>query len=291
MTLGSERERCLRCAGPQSHHTGMRGFKVLLGLGIALWTFDAPAHIELDEPTVRDAEMKDSPCGGASERTTDPSKITSFAPGEVVTVRWHETVPHPGYFRIAFSMDGVTFPEDPPMSPRPTVAFPVLAVIEKDLAETEYEAQVTMPDVECDTCTIQLIQYMEQHTPPPWYYQCADIVLTDDGGGAGTGGGSGSGGTGSGTSGTSGAGTSGTSGGGANPGVGGGLPSGGGSPPASGGGTQQDAGVSGSAGSSGVNDGPEGLGCALALRGAGGSAPALLALLGLGLLARARRRG
>ncbi len=49
-----------------------------------------------------------------------------------------------------------------------------------------YSMQVTLPDVECDNCTLQLIQVMSDK--PPWgpgggndiYYQCADLVLSRD---------------------------------------------------------------------------------------------------------------
>ncbi len=46
-----------------------------------------------------------------------------------------------------------------------------------------YEYEFTLPDVECDNCTLQVIQVMTDK--PPWgpeggdiYYQCADLALT-----------------------------------------------------------------------------------------------------------------
>ena len=153
---------------------------VALGLGamVLISASGAAAHIELDSPAVRVAGMKTGPCGAASSRATDPAKITIIKPGQTVTIRWHETIAHPGFFRIAFSEDGTTFPTDPSDPPQ-AAAFPVLAIIPKVAGQTSYSADITMPDMECDSCSIQLIQYMQQHSPPPYYYQCADIVLSN----------------------------------------------------------------------------------------------------------------
>ncbi|MCA9560948.1 MAG: hypothetical protein KC583_20510, partial [Myxococcales bacterium] len=45
---------------------------------------------------------------------------------------------------------------------------------------------VTLPDVECDNCTLQVIQVMFDKPPQTspgndLYYQCADLVLRGDG--------------------------------------------------------------------------------------------------------------
>jgi hypothetical protein len=130
------------------------------------------AHIELDDPPKRDAAMKTRPCGGSGARSATPK---TFAPGQTITIKWHETVVHPGFFRIALSTDGVTFPADPP-DPPPAASGAVLAIIPKVSGVTEYSADITLPAAPCATCTIQVIQYMQQHAPPPYYYQCADIT-------------------------------------------------------------------------------------------------------------------
>jgi hypothetical protein len=135
----------------------------------------AHAHITLDEPPQRDAAMKTGPCGGTGARSASP-KV--FAPGESITVKWHETIAHPGFFRIALSKDGTTFPADPP-DPPPPASGDVLAIVQKVNNVTEYTQTITLPSAPCATCTIQVIQYMRQHSPPPYYYQCADIVVAD----------------------------------------------------------------------------------------------------------------
>lgn len=148
--------------------------------------------------------MKTPPCGGTNPRSAMPAV---FAPGQKITVKWHETVEHPGFFRVAFSTDGKTFPADP-TDPPPAVAAPVLAIIPKVTGVTAHSADITLPNMPCETCSIQVIQYMEQHAPPPYYYQCGDIAIRQGAGGAGnggtanaTGGASAAGGTGAGGSG------------------------------------------------------------------------------------------
>ncbi len=127
-------------------------------------------------------------------------------------VRWQAFVPHPGHFRIAFDPDGdddLAGPNgyDDLYTPGTQVLLDGIPAMG---AQQDYEAQVTLPDVTCTTCTLQLIQVMTDKMP--WgpqggtdlYHQCADIIL--DPGGAGT--------TGAGTTGagTTGAGTTATGG-------------------------------------------------------------------------------
>jgi hypothetical protein len=136
---------------------------------------NARAHITLDEPPQRDPAMKTAPCGGTAERSSSPR---AFAPGATVTVKWHETIAHPGFFRIALSRDGRTFPADPP-DPPPAATGDVLSIVQKVNGVMDYSQAITLPDVPCAACTIQVIQYMREHSPPPYYYQCADIVIAD----------------------------------------------------------------------------------------------------------------
>jgi MYXO-CTERM domain-containing protein len=143
----------------------------------------------MDEPPKRDVEMKTRPCGGTGPRSATPAV---FTPGQKITVKWHETVVHPGFFRIAVSMDGAAFPADP-TDPPPAVAAPVYAIIPKVAGTTQYSGDITLPTTPCETCTIQVIQYMREHSPPPYYYQCADIAIRAAGA-SGSGGATGSGG-------------------------------------------------------------------------------------------------
>jgi len=126
-------------------------------------------------------------------------------------VRWTETVPHEGHFRIAFLQDGQNFPV-PTGIQMPAVA-PVLVdgIPDPSGGKSDWSAEITLPNVECTNCTLQLMQVMS--TSPPYqandfYFQCADLILASGGAGSG-----GSGGTSGGSGGSAGQGpTGGTAG-------------------------------------------------------------------------------
>jgi MYXO-CTERM domain-containing protein len=186
----------------------------------------ASAHISLDSPKSRYFDMqkmeadqnspqKQAPCGmRGDKRTTNSALITTFKPGEQITVKWHETIGHPGHYRIAFLENGQDFPPGT-TTPVASPTAPILADgIKDDSSKTNgtYSVQVTLPNVECTNCTLQLIQVMTDSGG--YYYQCADLVLSNgaSGGGAGSGGAS-SGGASSGGAGAGGTSTAGRGGG------------------------------------------------------------------------------
>jgi uncharacterized protein (TIGR03382 family) len=148
---------------------------LLAALGAAPRT--AAAHAQLDGPTRRTDAMKDGPCGAPGSVRGDD--VTTLAPGATITVAWTETVDHPGHYRIAFDDDGQDF-EDP-VGPDDDFA----GVLVDDIADKEggtYTQEVTLPSIECDACTLQLIQVMTTtapYGPGDLYFQCADLVLSD----------------------------------------------------------------------------------------------------------------
>jgi hypothetical protein len=246
---------------------------------------DARGHIALDQPPKRDAAMKTHPCGGTGARSATPAV---FAPGQKITVQWHETVVHPGFFRIALSMDGTTFPTDP-TDPPPAVAAPVLAIIPKVDGITSHSSDITLPETPCETCTIQVIQYMRAHPPPYYYYQCADIAIRTGGSGGAGGATSTGGGPGGGAGGV----------GGLANGAGGGVPDGvsGNGPGNGAGGTSSTAGVTGSGGFAGSTPdagtsaaSTDSGGCALTSRGSRRSPTLLLAALAAAAIVGSLRR-
>ncbi|MFO0577350.1 MAG: SCE4755 family polysaccharide monooxygenase-like protein [Polyangia bacterium] len=144
---------------------------------------DAQAHIALMSPKARYSDLKSGPCGrGALDVRTN--NVTTFKPGETITVTWQETVSHPGHYRIAFDPDGTHF-TDPSSF---TDTAPRMYVLKDNIADKTgtqmYTDTVTLPNVECTNCTLQVIQVMTDK--PPYgdgndlYYQCADLVLRAD---------------------------------------------------------------------------------------------------------------
>jgi hypothetical protein len=175
------------------HSTAVRLFASSVAFtAFALTSSLASAHIALDAPTPRYADLKEGPCGrGTADART--KNVTTFKAGETITVKWHETIGHPGHYRIAFDDDGVDGFKDPKsfddVSGGPSVLVDGIA---DKAGNGTYSQDVTLPNVECNNCTLQVIQVMTDK--PPYgdgndiYYQCADIVLVKDASAADAGG-------------------------------------------------------------------------------------------------------
>jgi hypothetical protein len=159
--------------------------KSLLFASALLIAQAASAHVRLESPASRYGdEMKVRPCGlGGGQRTT---RVTTVRPGQVVTMVFDEFIDHPGYFRIAFDPAG-----DAALGPpiwngaafvNPQNVSVLLDHIENPPGPTHGEVPVTLPDIECDGCTLQLIQVMTDKPPfdglDDFYYQCADLRLS-----------------------------------------------------------------------------------------------------------------
>ena len=147
---------------------------------LALWSPVAWGHIGLDEPTARYEDQKDPPCGSIADART--GNVTVFEPGATVTVSWRETIDHPSHYRISFDEDGADDFVDPPEMYAMYAAPSVLLDGIPDDPGGGFSVEVTLPDVECENCTLQVIQVM--YDKPPYtipgddiYYQCADIAL------------------------------------------------------------------------------------------------------------------
>jgi MYXO-CTERM domain-containing protein len=156
----------------------------------------AEAHITQTFPGTRTESQKQGPCG-LTDSPRGPEQV--FEPGETITVEWNETVEHPGHYRIAFDIDG----EDFPLPNNPDDNFEVTLVdqiADRNVndADRTYSQEITFPDVECENCTLQLIQIMTTNIPyNSFYFQCSDISLRAGGGGGGDGPDAGAGGGGS----------------------------------------------------------------------------------------------
>jgi len=151
-------------------------------LGAAFLVF-APslsfAHANLISPPPRDSStgIKDpaGPCGPTPRGTTP----VAYQTGQTVTVKWQETIYHPGCYLIDFS-------------PANDQNWQTLLTLPHDAATTapiNYTAQVTLPQgVTCPACTLRVRQIMlaVQGTCPPspitagqTYYSCGDIAISD----------------------------------------------------------------------------------------------------------------
>jgi hypothetical protein len=189
-------------------------------LSVVALAATASAHISLEQGGTHksrygEAALKDAPCGTAGG--TRGENVYEYEAGATIEVKIIETIPHPGYFRIAFDDDGDDdFIEPASIKPvDPARACPFNAADkcgESDFDNSpevlmdnldphlpvkfgqDYSWQVKLPDVECDNCTLQVMQVMEDtihgaYNPIPGdpadtpyiadnYHQCIDLVLT-----------------------------------------------------------------------------------------------------------------
>jgi hypothetical protein len=142
------------------------------------------AHLDLVSPVSRYGPdvLKTGPCGVDGGERSD--NISVFEPGETIEIQWVEYVQHPGHYRIAFDDDGHDDFVDPRTMTEMYSNEAVLLDGIEDTRESGYGVEITLPDVTCDNCTLQVIQVM--YDKPPYttpgndiYYQCADLVLRE----------------------------------------------------------------------------------------------------------------
>lgn len=189
-------------------HASMRWVLVVLGVALPA---TASAHVNLTYPPARSNQQFSTPCGEAgSVRGTN---VTTLTPGATITVTWDEVIQHPGHYRIAFDVDGQDFTNPPDYTTDTSATSPNLIVdLIADTNTQSYMRQITLPNVTCTNCTLQLIQ-MNTDKPPydsgassdDLHFQCADISLVaaaSDAGVSDAPGNSGSGGGGSSDAGT-----------------------------------------------------------------------------------------
>lgn len=140
-------------------------------------------HARLVTPTPRsnDSGIKSGPCGGLA-RSANPTVLQG---GQSLAISWQETVNHPGQFLFALSMENDIFSTN------------LASVTDNQNGgglPHSYSTIVAIPNINCETCSIQMIQSMEENpNAPSYYYSCADIriVASTSSGGNGTVGGQG----------------------------------------------------------------------------------------------------
>lgn len=161
------------------------------------------AHISMLQPKERtdsNDDQKTRHCGTVGwSRAANPSRTATYKPGETIRVMYRETISHPGWYRIAFQPNGEVFSYPPPGAGAggfPTVDQTGMVdaatgtMILKDRIpdappNTTMMIDVTLPNIECNNCTLQFTQFMSDRTPyntndrGSVYFRCADITLTN----------------------------------------------------------------------------------------------------------------
>jgi MYXO-CTERM domain-containing protein len=157
---------------------------LLVGLALTfLAPSEAAAHIEITSPTTRHGPgtQKAAPCGSAGAPGPGDT-IYTYAPGQTITVSWFEFIDHPGHYRVAFDPSGTDDFITPASATDLYNSDAVLLDGIPDLPNVhDYEVEVTLPNVECDHCTLQILQVMTDK--PPFgdgndiYFHCVDLRL------------------------------------------------------------------------------------------------------------------
>jgi hypothetical protein len=167
------------------------------------------AHFKLLEPASWLIEndlgdpQKAGPCGGSNADWGKPTfAVTQATGGGKVHIKVQETVYHPGHYRVALAVNSpAELPPDPKATTMDTergprsvsaevmspVQMPVLAdglFVHQEKPSAPFETDVTLPNISCRKCTLQVIQFMEQHGPNNpgmyTYHHCATVQIAAD---------------------------------------------------------------------------------------------------------------
>jgi hypothetical protein len=180
------------------------------GLIVAVTTRqDTSAHFVLMEPAswlVENAlgdPQKAGPCGGTSADAGTPTNaIGKVTGGQKLHLKVRETVFHPGHYRVALAVNSrAELPADPETTTRQTERGPwsVSAAIQNPARppvlvdglfahttrpDAPFEADIDIPNITCEKCTLQVIQWMAEHglnrDGDYSYHHCADLQITAD---------------------------------------------------------------------------------------------------------------
>ena len=152
--------------------------------------------------------QKAGPCGGSNTDWGKPSgMVTKVMGGSNLHIKIQETTYHPGYYRIALAVNSpLELPLDPEAETKPSDRGPMSVsgkVVENPRAPVlvdglwvhhdrpaagtqlpPWETDVTLPNITCKKCTLQVIQFMEEHgfnNPGGFtYHHCAGLEITVD---------------------------------------------------------------------------------------------------------------
>ena len=184
-----------------------RHLPLALAAAAVLLPAAAYAHFQLLAPSSALVEnqlgdpQKMAPCGGVTGNPGMPTNaVTPVRGGDRLHVQVSETVFHPGHYRIALAVkDRKELPADPmamtrdgpngPISVSAPVAAakpPILADglfthTERQLTPIPWETDVKQPNINCDQCTLQVIQFMAEHGLNKdgdfTYHHCATLKI------------------------------------------------------------------------------------------------------------------
>ena len=173
------------------------------------------AHFKLVEPAPwiveddRGDPQKTGPCGGSNTDWGTPSDIvTEVVGGSLLPLKILETIYHPGHYRVALAVNSpLELPPDPETRTRlshrgewdrpwsvsalieapsqpPVLADGLFMHYTREPTPIEFETEIRIPNINCERCTLQVIQWMAEHAynnPGAYsYHHCAHLKIMAD---------------------------------------------------------------------------------------------------------------
>jgi len=162
--------------------------RIVAGLILAAFSATADAHFTLSYPPARYSNPVEGMWYGVCGRDPETGRdhVTTLHSGSRIMLTLFQSIHHPGYFRVSFDSDGQ---DDFP--PHPVVYGMVEtspAILLNDIppvdGTTPFSVEITLPDIECGNCTLQVLFNLADKPPfgtfDDYHHQCADLVLVDD---------------------------------------------------------------------------------------------------------------
>jgi hypothetical protein len=186
----------------------MRNLTVLLGACLLFAL--APrgvAHFRLLEPAswLVESDLGDPqwspPCGGTLNDPGKPTGVmTKIQGGDKLHIRIQEMAFHPGFYRAALAVNSRSeLPPDPEPTTEPgpngrprsiagAIHYPPSPPVLADGLfmhvapfDKEQEADIVIPNINCEKCTLQVIEFMAAHgfnkDGGYTYHHCADLQI------------------------------------------------------------------------------------------------------------------
>lgn len=190
-------------------HTSLRLLSAATVAALVTVPAAVQAHFKLIEPASwitedqRGDPQKAAPCG-ADAKSVPSEAIGKAVGGSTIHLKVLETIYHPGHYRVALSVNSrEELPADPMTIERMTERGPrsVWAAIQSPVqtpviadglfqhytrpaSPQTFETDITLPNITCPKCTLQVIQFMADHAynqPGGYsYHHCADLAITAD---------------------------------------------------------------------------------------------------------------
>jgi hypothetical protein len=192
--------------------------RILFGVIVAAsLSSAADAHFVLVQPAASlimnrlGDPQKIGPCGGVSANPgrgtpanpgVPSGAITNVKGGTELPLLVHESIFHPGHYRVALARTAAQLPKDPdvtvtqtekgPRSQSAVIQNPTVPPVLLDgiFAHTErptqnFESVIPIPNINCPSCVLQVIEFMADHPGIAVdgghsYHHCATLNITAD---------------------------------------------------------------------------------------------------------------